>query len=136
VFLVQQLAELVGKNLNQLAGLGGLTFQHYKAFVLPGITEQIVHCEDKLAQRSLMEVRPVLFLLPHPGRSYPVGTVTFFFCRFIRSVHVYTNRISSNAILQYELAAFKSVVVPLLGCRSAASLLALSQHNNQASMSM
>ena len=57
-YVMQQLAELVGKNLNQLAGLGGLTFQHYEALVLPGITEQIVHCEDKLAQRFLMEVCP------------------------------------------------------------------------------
>ena len=55
---VQQLAELVGKNLNQLAGLGGLNFQQYRALVLPEITEQIVHCEDKLAQRFLMEVGP------------------------------------------------------------------------------
>jgi Vacuolar protein sorting-associated protein 35 len=61
---VQQLAELVGKNLNQLAGLGGLTFQHYKSLVLPGITEQIVHCEDKLAQRFLMEVSPSCQALP------------------------------------------------------------------------
>ena len=56
----------MGKNLNQLAGLGGLTFQHYRALVLPGITEQIVHCEDKLAQRFLMEVQP----LPHCTRVH------------------------------------------------------------------
>lgn len=55
--MLQQLAELVGKNLNQLAGLGGLTFSHYQNLVLPCITEQIVQCQDKLAQRFLMEVR-------------------------------------------------------------------------------
>lgn len=57
--VMQQLAELVGKNLNQLAGLGGLTFSHYQNLVLPCITEQIVQCQDKLAQRFLMEVRLV-----------------------------------------------------------------------------
>lgn len=57
--VMQQLAELVGKNLNQLAGLGGLTFSHYQNLVLPCITEQIVQCQDKLAQRFLMEVRSV-----------------------------------------------------------------------------
>lgn len=50
-----QLAELVGKNLNQLAGLSGLDFAQYEASVLPRVTEQIVSCEDRLAQQYLME---------------------------------------------------------------------------------
>jgi hypothetical protein len=53
---VQQLAELVGKNLYQLSSLNGLNFAQYKELVLPCISEQIVQCEDKLAQQYLMEV--------------------------------------------------------------------------------
>lgn len=55
---VQQLAELVGKNLYQLSSLSGLNYAQYEALVLPCIAEQIVQCEDKLAQQYLMEVRP------------------------------------------------------------------------------
>lgn len=69
--MLQQLAELVGKNLNQLAGLGGLTFSHYQNLVLPCITEQIVQCQDKLAQRFLMEVRPTMHEMCSHGEFDP-----------------------------------------------------------------
>jgi vacuolar protein sorting-associated protein 35 len=53
---VQQLAELIGKNLYQLSSLNGLNFAQYEQLVLPCVAEQIVQCEDKLAQQYLMEV--------------------------------------------------------------------------------
>ena len=56
---MQQLAELVGKNLYQLASLNGLNFAQYEQLVLPCMSEQIVQCADKLAQQYLMEVRIV-----------------------------------------------------------------------------
>lgn len=59
---VQQLAELVGKNLYQLSNLNGLNFAQYEQLVLPCVTEQIVQCGDRLAQQYLMEVRPPLLL--------------------------------------------------------------------------
>lgn len=54
---VQQLAELVGKNLYQLSSLAGLTAEQYEQQVLPCVCEQIVQCGDTLAQQYLLEVR-------------------------------------------------------------------------------
>lgn len=54
---VQQLAELVGKNLYQLSSLAGLTGEQYEEQVLPCVCQQIVQCGDTLAQQYLMEVR-------------------------------------------------------------------------------
>ena len=53
---MQQLAELVGKNLYQLSSLDALNFSQYQHLVLPCVMEQIVQCGDKLAQQYLMEV--------------------------------------------------------------------------------
>ena len=53
----QELSDLVGKNLMYLSQLNGLDFQLYKELVLPKVTEQIVSCEDTIAQQYLMQVR-------------------------------------------------------------------------------
>ena len=63
---MQQLAELVGKNLYQLSNLNGLNYAQYEQLVLPCVTEQIVQCGDRLAQQYLMEVRLPLLLCLDP----------------------------------------------------------------------
>lgn len=53
----QELSDLVGKNLMYLSQLGGLDFRLYRDLVLPKVTEQIVSCEDTIAQQYLMQVQ-------------------------------------------------------------------------------
>ena len=51
----RELAPLIGKNLNRLSSLEGVTLESYKNNVLPKILEQVVSCKDKIAQQYLME---------------------------------------------------------------------------------
>jgi len=50
-----ELRVTVGENIIRLSSLEGLTFEIYKATVLPKILEIIVICKDTLAQQYLME---------------------------------------------------------------------------------
>lgn len=50
-----QLRITVGENVIRLSQLEGLTFDIYKATVLPKLLETIVICKDTMAQQYLME---------------------------------------------------------------------------------
>lgn len=66
----EQLADLVGKNLTQLSHLEYLGFEVYSKSVLPKILEQIVSCNDTLAQGYLMECITAAF-----PDEFQVGTM-------------------------------------------------------------
>ena len=51
----QQLRDLIGKNLLVLSQLDGVDMALYREKVLPKILEQVVNCEDSLAQPYLMD---------------------------------------------------------------------------------
>eukprot|EP01090_Pellita_catalonica_P016960 TRINITY_DN5017_c0_g1_i2.p1 TRINITY_DN5017_c0_g1~~TRINITY_DN5017_c0_g1_i2.p1 ORF type:complete len:830 (-),score=162.17 TRINITY_DN5017_c0_g1_i2:86-2392(-) len=52
----KELRLLVGKNLARLSQLEGVDVELYKHTVLPKIMDQIINCEDKIAQQYLMEI--------------------------------------------------------------------------------
>ncbi|GMH38811.1 hypothetical protein BSKO_06709 [Bryopsis sp. KO-2023] len=51
----RMLQDLVGKNLTFLSQLDGLDFNLYSGTVLKGVLDQIVSCEDVIAQQYLMQ---------------------------------------------------------------------------------
>ncbi|XP_014505154.1 vacuolar protein sorting-associated protein 35B [Vigna radiata var. radiata] len=50
-----ELRDLVGKNLHVLSQIEGVNLEMYKDIVLPSVLEQVVNCNDELAQFYLME---------------------------------------------------------------------------------
>ncbi len=66
----EQLADLVGKNLTQLSHLEYLDYDVYSTRVLPKILDQVVSCNDTLAQGYLMECVTAAF-----PDEFQVGTI-------------------------------------------------------------
>lgn len=58
----QELRILIGKNLARLSQLEGVDSKMYESLVLPKIVDQIVQCNDVIAQHYLMEVVIQVFL--------------------------------------------------------------------------
>jgi len=52
----REMATLVGQNLQRLAQLEGIDANKYKDEILPKILEQIIQCNDKIAQQHLTEM--------------------------------------------------------------------------------
>jgi vacuolar protein sorting-associated protein 35 len=50
-----QLKQLVGSNIQRIAGLRGLDVTHYKEIIMPCIVEQVQACRESLAQTYIIE---------------------------------------------------------------------------------
>jgi len=88
----RSLRELIGTDLVRLSNLNGLTLQLYETEVLPRVLEQVINCQDVMAQEFLMDcviqVRLLLISIFHQilvGSSMCHRVVLFHFadCSFI-----------------------------------------------------